>query len=201
MPRLRKRLKRARNEIVHACNLYTPPPKMPFGKAFVIGMPKTGTSSVRDFLKANGSRHLTIFRPVTDRWMVGDHAYLQRCIAHYNSFDDRPWNKMDMIERLMQRDTADRFILTIRDPNAWFDSRNRYNLRFGYPPTPEERRDETVETLYLLHYERCRALAKHYDKQILEIDVTQDKASAEKIADFLNLRGTQITFPHSNRNP
>lgn len=201
MPGLRKRLKRARNEFVHACNLYTPPPKMPFGKAFVIGMPKTGTSSVRDFLKANGSRHLTIFHPVTARWQAGDHAYLERCIAHYNSFDDRPWNKMDMIERLMQRDTADRFILTIRDPNVWFDSRNRYNQRFGYPPTPEEQRRETIETVYLPHYDRCRALAKQYGKQILEIDVTQEQRSAEKIVDFLCLPDSQIAFPHSNRTP
>jgi hypothetical protein len=194
-----KRLKRLRNELTHEYNLLTPPPQMPFGKAFVIGLAKTGTSSMKNFLLAHGSRHLTISRKVHKRWRDGDRAYLNHCVAHFSSFDDRPWNRLDVIEQVMQSNRNVRFILTTRDPDIWFDSIRRYSIMLGREAAPESARQRSIDEIFFPHHERCRAMAKEHGHKLLEINITTDPKATEKVREFLDLPNRGIVIPHSNK--
>ena len=130
--------------------------------------------------------------------MKGDYSYLDKLVKCYNSFDDRPWNRLDVIERYMSYPKDFRFILTVRDPNERFDSAVRYCIKLGLKPPTEEQRPQWVER-YLLHNKSCRNFANNYGKKLLEINVIRGKEVGFKIITFLGLKNQNIDFPHINR--
>lgn len=95
----------------------TPKPSMPFDAVFVIGQNKTGTTSMYHFFSSLGLRHLTINNIVKFKFFNGEYDYLDRLVNSFHSFDDIPWNRLDVIERYMSMDRNFYFILTIRDPD------------------------------------------------------------------------------------
>ncbi|WP_170329166.1 sulfotransferase [Ruegeria arenilitoris] len=180
--------------------LLPPRPNFDFDNVFVIGMNKTGTTSVNLFLKSLGLRHLTINEHVKQQWSLQRHSYLMWLTKRFNSFDDVPWNRPDVIERLMQIDQDSRFILTLRDSDEWFSSLQRFRAKRGRPVPSDDEAEHIKNTLLLAHNENCRALAQRYDRKLLEVDVTKDSQVAVKIAAFLGLDTSQLPeFPHANR--
>lgn len=194
----KKRIKRARNYVRHQYFLNTAKPSFPFDAVFVIGMPKTGTSSTKAVLEAAGSRHLTIYHPVTDHWERGDYEYLDRVMQHFNSFDDKPWNRLDVVERSMRASADHRFVLTTRDADDWFESLQRYSIMVGRAAPSEEVRMASIDA-YRRHYNECRELAVRYSRDLLEVDVTRDADAVSRLSGFLGIHIPLSEFPHVNR--
>lgn len=180
--------------------LLTRKSEQPFDCAFVIGQNKTGTTSTHHFLRSLGLRHLTINEVVKARYFEGDLEYLDRLTRHFHSFDDNPWNRLDVIERYMRQEADFRFILTLRDPDEWFDSLVRFNRRRGRPVPEEAERQGRIEERLIHHNRECRRLAEAHRKPLLEVDVTRDADAPARIIEFLGLTPTTSpAFPHSNR--
>ena len=100
----------------------------------------------------------------------------------------------------MRQERDFRFILTVRDPDEWFDSLVRFNKKLGRTPPIEEDRDKLINERILEHNYRCRELASVYDKLLLELDVTTDPDAAKKITAFLELEYVDdLAMPHLNR--
>lgn len=174
-----------------------PRPKFDFDNVFVIGFNKTGTTSANRFLQNLGLKHLSINRHVKARWEKKDYDYLIWLTGRFNSFDDVPWNRNDVIERLMPLDRDSRFILTVRDPDQWFDSYVRFEAR-RFPPAESDR--SKMIDFRLERDELCRTLAKKYGRQLLEIDVTRETEANLAIGQFLGFKDNEIPeFPHLNR--
>lgn len=193
---LKKRLKRFVNRSRFVIYTNTPKSKMPFYAAFVIGTYKTGTTSMNHFLSSLGLRHLTINSYVKERYAQGDFDYLDRLTRHFHSFDDNPWHRLDVIERYMQSDEDNRFILTTREAGRWFESYTSHQLSHGLPrPIAKE---TFVRDNLLRHNDACRELAAKYSKPLLEVDVTTSHDSAKLITQFLGMPDRGVGFPHSN---
>jgi glutaredoxin-related protein len=196
---LRKAVKRFSNELLFKYYMSTSKPKIHIEGVFVIGMPKTATSSTKVFLKSLGFRHLTIFHSVTREWETKNYEFLENVVEHFNSFDDKPWNKLDVIERLMKSDKNYRFILTVRDSNEWFNSVNRYSFaKSATIPYLEKDRKRRIEE-FLYHQKQCENWAKTYHKPLLKINVIEDQRAVEKLSDFLGVLSSMKSFPHVNK--
>lgn len=171
---------------------------MPFDKVFVIGQYKTGTTSMHVFFLEHGLRHMSINRLLRNRHWYGKWGLIDRTIEHFHSFDDAPWNYPDTIERLMKMDRDFRFILTLRDPDSWFDSYVRFFGERGKWTPDEEDRESFIEERYHGHNKWCRDLAEAHDKPLLEVDISDDDAP-RRIREFLELPPSDIPMPHTNR--
>ena len=80
-------------------SIYTPKNDLlnKYDSVFVIGMAKTGTSSVREFLKLYGSKHMTINMFSSINYHFKNFSFFQSIINNYDSFDDKPFNRLDLI--------------------------------------------------------------------------------------------------------
>ena len=168
-----------------------------FEKCFIIGMPKTGTTSTSNFLKSYNSKHLTI-NPFTGRlYKKGNKTRLFEIIDKFNSFDDYPWNKIDIIEETMKMNKNFVYIYTKRDPLERFESDQRYRKARGVIQHDTNKKNEIIKK-QMEHEKRCKLLAKKFKKKILFIDVTTNPNSNKIIASFLGFKKIK-DFPHSNK--
>ena len=91
-------------------------------KVFVVGLNKTGTTSVEDLLKAAGFRlaDQRALEKLTGRWLNGDlsdqifERRLKRKIRLYEGFQDVPFSIPALVPFLWKNYPDARFILTIR---------------------------------------------------------------------------------------
>lgn len=175
-------------------------PNFPFDNVFVIGTNKTATTSANYFLSDCGLRHLSINAHVKHKYFMGRFDYLLKLTQHFNSFDDLPWNQIDVIAFLMRQDADYRFILTLRNADDWFDSLVRFNKNRGRMIPEESSRSMLQKRQLFAHNEACRILSKKFQKPLLEVDITRDTRANVKIADFLGLKSLDIPpMPHLNR--
>lgn len=181
--------------------LRTSPNKFVFNnydKCFVIGLGKTGTTSMHKFLKSHGSKHLTMLDFTSKLYKEKEYCQLIKISSKFNSFDDHPWNKLDIVEILMKSKDKIGFIYTMRDPNLRFESKKRFNDKRGYRKIHENDRKKIID-IYNNHLKSCLKLSRKYNKEILFIDVTKDKNVSLSIENYLGLNKA-ITFPHINKS-
>jgi len=168
-----------------------------FEKCFIIGMPKTGTTSTSNFLKSYNSKHLTI-NPFTNRlYKKDDKTRLFEIIEKFNSFDDYPWYKIDIIEETMKMDRNFVYIYTTRNPEIRFESAQRYREAKGLFRFNPKNKNKIIKK-QIQHEKKCELIAKKFKKKILFIDVTTNPNSNEIIASFLGFKKIK-DFPHSNK--
>jgi hypothetical protein len=101
-------------------------------RIFGIGLNKTGTTSLKRCFEAlglqpiapaKGARHNSVTHAILDH---GDYEPALRFAEEYRCFEDRPWNLWEMYRRLDERFPDSRFILTVRSPDAWWKSVERW---------------------------------------------------------------------------
>lgn len=106
--------------------------RAPAGKIFCIGLQKTGTTSIEKALKALG---YTVCGEVTGyRADLDDRERLKDAIAkakRFDAFNDFPWNIY--FRELDRRFPRSKFILTVREREAWLRSCRRQYARFRRP--------------------------------------------------------------------
>lgn len=194
-------LRRYKNEVRRFYRLNTPKKEIGCDGIFVIGTYKTGTTSMHHFFEKNGLRHMSINTEVKRRHSAGNLAYLDRIVKHYHSFDDSPWNKLDVIERYMKSSKDHRFILTTREPFDWFKSFSSHQVRNGYSKLLKADEESVIQHFLIDHNNTCRKLAKKYNKPLLEVNIATEKSIERKLLEFSGLKDRGVKFPHSNRSP
>lgn len=167
-----------------------------FKKVFCVGWLKTGTSSMGKAIKSLGFKHLGYDEFVWREWYSKNHFNkLVNYASFYESFDDLPWNKPELYPHLNKAFPNSKYLLTIREPEAWFDSLIGFNKKLGKPTDLDK--GESINQ-YLNHN-------KFYKEQInpenlLEFDIFAGD-SIKKLADFLEVSPPKglIHFPHENK--
>lgn len=97
-------------------------------KVFNVGFSKTGTTSFEVALKLLGyNAYRGDFRvPVSEyavgMWIHRDYAELRRLSTYWDAFADAPWGGTDLYRQLVEWYPDAKFVLTVRDPEAWYCS-------------------------------------------------------------------------------
>lgn len=105
-------------------------------KIFCIGYNKTGTTSVAKVLGDYGFRlpHQQFQERMTTlaTWR-NDYRPLKKLILSYDAFHDLPFSQGETYVACDALFPDSRFILTVREPNDWFDSLIRFDMkRYGW---------------------------------------------------------------------
>ena len=175
-------------------------------------MNKTGTSTMRicfNHLGITPVAHPTgdgkagkLFREIVER---GSYEPALAYARRFAGFEDRPWNVREMYRRLDERFPDSKIILTVRDPEAWWRSTERWLT---------VRKPDMVES-YKAHL-RVKNLSKdefidaflRYNREVMEYFANRDDFLVldvcggdrwEKLCGFLGKPVPDIPFPHHNR--
>ena len=177
----------------------------PRHKVFGVGFHKTATTSLRDALRILGYR---VDGPNFLRKDDIAETYVERCRDYsrrYDAFQDNPWP-------LVYREMDDlwpgaKFILTIRDVDAWLTSAiAHFSAR---KPTPMLRliygsdydgvagNGDRLASVYTRHNEEVRAYFADRPNDFLELDFTKASGWGPLCA-FLGVEEPAVPLPHSN---
>lgn len=199
-------------------------------KIFGIGFSKTGTTSIEMALEELGYR---VCRGHWERshtfyllalYIHRDYDEIFRIVEYWDAFADGPWGGTDLYVELYRRLPRSKFILTVRDPDRWYDSFEKLVTMFDLNP-------ETALAAYhangmygsayfFKHVFGIETLAgnrekiinhyRMYNEQVMEFfsknsadfmvfDATQGDGW-EKLCGFLNVGAPDKRFPHANRS-
>lgn len=112
---------------------------VPLTKVFIIGAPKTGTSSVGAALEMLGCR-VKGFDPVIQDYHHHGHdkpAFEQ--VSMYDAFSDGPYNTGDFYRKLDKKFPGSRYVLTLRDEESWAKSHRAHFAPDGTNAKVKER--------------------------------------------------------------
>lgn len=175
-------------------------------KIFAIGFHKTGTKSLAAALAQLG------YRVHGPEWVQDPHhcasiesliSIASTVIDDYDAFQDNPWPVI--WQYLVKQYPNARYILTVRDSDAWVDSACRY---FGAQKTPmraliygaDAASPIGFENRYKERYEAHNQAVREYftgKDNFLEMNVAHDDAWAN-LCTFLNQPIIESAFPHAN---
>ena len=171
-------------------------------KVFCIGFHKTGTTSIATALATLGYR-VTGPNGVRDPDIVSNALGLaHNLVAQYDAFQDNPW---PVLYREMDESyPGSKFILMLRDPEAWIASQVRH---FGLEETPMRRWiygagcPQGNEAVYVRRFARHNAeVQEHFagrpnDLLMMELAAGDDWS---KLCPFLGKPVPDVPFPHLN---
>jgi hypothetical protein len=100
-------------------------------KVFCIGMNKTGTTTMTKVFKKLNYRVAPQIKQeinIGDIKIKNNHQRIKKFCWKYNFFQDLPFSQGDIYQSIDKIYPKSKFILTIRDPNKWFDSLCNFHL-------------------------------------------------------------------------
>jgi len=163
-------------------------------KVFCIGFNKTGTTTVGKSLELLGYRNTSFNKKVfREYYKKNEIDKVLRYTAKFDSTDDLPWLKVDMIPVLDKEFLSSKFIYRTRDEKSWKKSLSNwsFNLTGKYPDLEKELNSFRKHKEFVLEY-----FAGRSDDFII-LDV-KDPTGYKKLADFLGKTTSREAFPHFN---
>ena len=165
-------------------------------KVFCIGFNKTGTTSLGKSLEAMGYQHSSYSdRAWLDYYHNNKIVELLKYTAKFDSVDDLPWLKEDMIPILDKVFPNSKFIYLERDEESWQRSIYHWTYQLtGKHPNLQQK---------LAEFRKHRAFVRDYFKdkpedRFLSLNIA-DREGYKKLAEFLGKPVTRLSFPHYNR--
>ena len=175
-------------------------------KVIGVGLNKTGTKTLRQYLERWGFNHRSYDLDSFNRYRAGDIEYLLGEMSRFDSFEDWPWPLL--YSEADERFPGSKFVLTVRSSgDAWFRSLCKMAVRmgplqdfeehiYGYA-MPQGHKQEHLD-FYADHNE---AVTRHFadrPEQLLTI-CWEDGDGPEKLAEFLQLDAVPGPPAHVNR--
>jgi len=180
-------------------------------RLFGIGMNKTGTTTFANAMRRLGvgpvaSERIVHRTGITDLLMKdGNYEPALRFAGVYRVFEDRPWNIWDMYRRLDERYPGSRFILTVRKPDTWWRSVERWTtvtkphiaqLYLEHLKAASLSKKDMVEAYLRYNQEVCDYFGGRKDFLVVDFEAGDEWKS---LCSFLNLPIPDRRFPHANR--
>lgn len=164
-------------------------------KVFCIGFNKTGTTTVGKSLEMLGYRNTSFNERVFRKYYKNnDLVKVLQYTARFDSTDDLPWLRVDMIPILDRVFPNSKFIYLTRDEESWKKSLNNwgFNLSGEYPDIERELKNFRNHKAFVFDYFENRSTE---DFVILDV---RDPLGFKKLADFLGKDTNREDFPHFN---
>ncbi len=186
-------------------------------KIFLVGSNKTGTTSINMALASLGYKVLHPFR-VFNNWDIYFNDFvncryerLYRLVDNHDVVKDRPFNHGDFYRILDAQYPNSKFILSVREPESWYGSYQRWNKKIGLRDKPFYRLvsqscygiDDFIankEKMIEVYENRNKDIIEYFDNRedFCCISVSDD-CCWEKICGLLGKDIPAFSFPHSNR--
>ena len=96
-------------------------------KLFVVGLNKTGTSSLGETMRDFGRRHLSYSPPATRAFNDRDVETLKAIMDCFDSFDDKPWNDPCLWPLMKDKCPEALWVCIVRDVEKWSRSYLNYS--------------------------------------------------------------------------
>lgn len=144
-------------------NCFTGVPARP--KVFCLGQNKTGTSTFGKAMQILGHKHVSWSKRLMRFGLQGNYMVIRWVSKRFSSFDDKPWNNLDIIPRLMEWYPDAYFILLTRDPEKWYHS----DLRFRKSWHSKAPSKDIMIREYLAREESIRKLSIKHRVKFTEI--------------------------------
>lgn len=187
------------------------PPEVLKPKIFVLGLSKTGTTSIGDALERLGYRRLG-WRDIRSRhschtWANGDLSALDDLTRYYDAFEDLPW---PMVYREMaEKFPTSKFVLSLRkDEDTWLRSMNIHMARGEWMPyaqfygaTRFKGNEETIRQSYRNHTQRVREYFQDKPDRYMELSIDDGDINWDALCQVAQCPGGKvptISFPKSN---
>ena len=166
------------------------------GKIICIGFNKTGTTSLGRSLEMLGYRHSSFNKKVWGKYYNNNKIVnILKYTAKFDSVDDLPWLKEDMIPILDRIFPNSKFVYLTRDEESWQKSIYHwtYKKTGKYPDLEQKLEQFRKHREFVLKYFKNRP-----KEQFLTLDI-KDKEGFKKLSDFLGKTTSQKNFPHHNK--
>ncbi len=179
-------------------------------KIFGIGFNKTGTTTLKHCYE---ELHLTPIAPTGGEQIKrlthkifddNDYEPMLKKAKKYRSFEDRPWNIWEAYRHLDERFPGSLFILTVREPENWWRSVERW-ISVSKPWMAQRYRahlrsdnllPESMISAYQSYNQEVREYFANTDR-LLEINFEAGQGWPE-LCTFLNVPLPQKPIPHVN---
>ena len=169
-------------------------------KVFVIGINKTGTTSLAEALRILGYDHFSTYfnkRPdIVDWRRKGDYRRLIRWARKFDSFDDGPWYNPDVIEKMDVAFPGSKFILLNRDENEYMKSYLTYFAR--RPNVKTLKNPDLIIEEFRRHRSWCLEYFTGRDEDFLDLYV-KDENAFQRLSLFLDRPFIAMRLPHKNK--
>lgn len=164
-------------------------------KVFCIGFNKTGTTSLGKSLELLGYRNSSFNKKVWREYYARkQYGKIVKYTAKFDSFDDLPWLKEDMIPLMDESFPNSKFIYLHREEESWKKSLKNWRLKvFGDEPDVEKEWGN-----YLAHQKFVMDYFKDRPEDLLVLNI-RDEKGFKKLADFLGKETDREAFPHFNK--
>lgn len=186
----------------------------PPAKVFGIGLNKTGTKTLAQYLRALGFRHRSYdsrradVSPSFDLYAAGRIEELLDLVDDVDSAEDWPWPLL--YRELDERYPDARFVLTVREsPERWYASLCNMAVRIGPLPLyeqtvygsamPHGRREEHLR-IYREHNRDVEAYFAGRPGKLLTV-CWERGDDGRTLADFLGIEGVELPASHENPSP
>ncbi len=166
------------------------------GKVFCIGFNKTGTTSLGKSLAQLGYRNFSFNRVIwREKYADKKIKDILKIASKFDSFDDLPWLKEDMIPVLDKTFPNSKFIYLERDEKSWKNSMYHWTFKKTgvYPNIEDKLKEFKAHQDFVFEYFRDRPKE---DFIVLNI---RDDMGFKKLADFLGKESIADKFPHFNK--
>jgi len=187
------------------------PPTTLRPKIFIIGLSKTGTTSIGDALALLGYKRLgwkdIRSRHLVHTWAHGDHAALVDQTRYFDAFEDLPWPMM--YASMAERYPDAKFVLSLRrDEQTWLRSMRRHVGRgawlpyaYFYGTNQVEGHEDVVLHAYRNHTDNVRAYFRDQPHRYAELNIDDGDANWEVLCQIAQCPAGQVPstpFPRSN---
>ena len=137
-------------------------------KVFCIGYNKTGTTTMESVLNNLGYRmpnQGTQESLIVEELFRGNYAPLYNLCKQYDAFQDMPFSQGVTYAIVDAMFPGSKFILTVRDADAWFESLTRFHLQTILKKAGVERLEDFSATTFK---DKAIHLHKNYSQQAAE---------------------------------
>lgn len=165
-------------------------------KVFCIGYNKTGTTTLGKSLEMLGYRNSSFNKKVWREFYKNNEIdKILDYTAKFDSLDDLPWLKEDMIPILDKAFPNSKFIYLDRDEESWKKSifTWTYKVTGKYPIIEEKLHEFRKHKEFVLNYFKNRP-----KDQFIILDI-KDEEGFKNLAHFLDKKPIQNKFPHYNK--
>lgn len=168
-----------------------------YNKVFCLGWLKTGTTSFGNAMRRLGFLHCGYDDDVFRRWYKNEQlARVLEYASRFESFDDLPWNKSDFLPQIDSAFPNSKYVLLLRDEQAWLSSYLRWTRKHGR--TVDVDADKQLESFRVHNEIVTQYFADREPGVLLPMNIFEGDGYP-KLCGFLNVPVVDEPFPHVNK--